>query len=211
MDRYLDAVKEQGVSLFGQWIPRARFGLHLQLARLHQEFEQAGGASETAYIIREYLTLCNLSLTGTRALYAFTCLLSLNSWQWELPFMTGPKEEHKPVAYEYKDRTWAYYVHRLASRYGWTRHYIYDELYPEEVSCYLQEIFVSEFLEYEDIYRLSELAYSWDKNSKTSRYIPIPKPAWMDPPIEPPVIRIHKSFLPAGVVIRGDGSETTYH
>ena len=210
MDRYLDAVKEQGVSLFGQWIPRARFGLHLQLARLHQEFEQAGGANETAYIIQDYLALCNLNLIGTRALFAFACLLSLNNWQWELPFMTGPKEEHKPAAYEYKDRTWAYYVHKLASRYGWTRDYIFG-LWPEEIACYLQEIFVSEFNEYEDQYRLSELAYVYDKHSKQSKYQPISKPYWMAPPITPPIIRIHKAFLPAGLVIRGDGSETTYH
>ena len=210
MDRYLDAVREQGLSLFGQWIPRARFGLHLQLARLHHEFEQAGGANETAYVIREYLTLCNLDLSGTRALYAFTCLLALNSWQWQLPFMTGPKEEAKPLPYEYGDRTWAWYVHKLASRYGWTRDYIFS-LWPEEVACYLQEIFVSEFNEYEDQYRLSELAYTYDKASKQSRYQPIAKPYWMAPPIQPPSVRIHRSFLPAGVGIRGDGSETTYH
>lgn len=212
MNRYLDAIApNQGITLAGRFLPRARLGLHLQLSRLHTEFEQASGATETAFIIQEYLSHYDLTgLSGPDALYHFACLLSLNQWQWSLPFMLASKPDKKPEAYEYQDRTYAWYVHKLASRYSWTREYIFN-LWPEEFACYLQEIFVSELDEYEDLYRLHEIAYVYDKSTKRSKYQPLPRPEWMDPPIAPPVIRIHRGFLPSGLVIRDDGTEIKYH
>lgn len=214
MNGFFEAIdNSQGITLSGRFLPRARLGLHLQLSRLHQEFEQAAGASETAWIIRQYLGLCGLDdLSGVESLYVFTVLIGLNSWQWQLPFMVQEegRELKPPAPYEYPGRIWAWYLHKIASRYGWTKEQVFN-LWPEEAACYLQEIFISDFDEYEDIYTLSDRAWHYDQNSKTSKYHPIPKPSWMAPRIEPKTIRIHRSFLPAGLVIRGDGTEVTYH
>ena len=76
------------------------------------------------------------------------------------------------------------------------------ELWPEEAACYLQEILVSEANEAEERHSLSELAYHYDKASQTSRYVPLPRPAWMQSePTKPRPVRMLRSMLPYGEVI----------
>lgn len=115
-----------------------------------------------------------------------------------------------PVPYDYKDRSWALWVHKLASRYGWTREQVFD-LWPEEAACYMQEIMVSEFQEYEEIRVLSEVSYKYDKLTKTSKYIDLPKPSWMLSKSDNlPIYRIRKTILPVGDIYRGE-EKITYH
>ncbi len=183
-------------------VGRARFGLHLRLSRLIEAFDASDDAGHLAGLIREYLTLCGLEPegSGVELLTAYAVLRSLNAWQWELPFMRDRVEATKAIPYDYPDRTWAWWIHRLASRYGWTRDLIFD-LWPEEAACYLQEIFVSEFDEAEERRSLSELAYKYDKGSKTSRYMPLPRPNWMAGREPPTRRRVRRDMVPMGVVI----------
>lgn len=210
MDGYLDAVnpaQHTDVWLGGavHRVERARLGLHLRLAQLALRFDQANGVEEKVGAVRDYLALCGLEAQGigVEQLVAYAELRLLNGWQWDLPFMRRPGGDGKPPPYDYPDRNWAWWIHKLASRYGWTRDQIF-ELWPEEAACYLQEIFVSEFDEAEERRSLSEVSYRYDKATKKSRFIPLPRPGWMVGSKPPGKVRIPRSWLPVGEVIKLD-------
>lgn len=216
MNGYLDAISDQYITirLGGRdlVIPRARLGLHIRLSKLVDEFEQAPGCSEIAQAIHRYFEALGLDISAAHpveVLASFAILKQANAWQWSLAFMQEPGAKDKPEAYDYPDRNWSWVVHKLASRYGWTRHYIMD-LWPEEAGAYLQEILVSEMHEAEERHSLSELAYKYDSVSKTSRYVPIPRPSWMLPKLEFKPVKMLRSMLPYGVQDLA-GKEITYH
>lgn len=222
---YLDTLEATGVTitLAGQVVnvDRARLGLHLRLGRLLDDFEEAPGSPEMAEAIRGYVVQAvgvsafeALGLEVSQAhpveiLRAFALLREANSWQLALAFMkdAGPKKEPEP--YDYPGRNWAWVVHKLASRYGWTRDYIFS-LYPEEAAVYLQEILVSEQDEKEWQYSLSELAYVYDSVTKRSRFQPLARPSWMLNYELPKPVRVLKSYLPFGVVDLNN-NPVTYH
>ena len=215
MDGYFDAISDQSITIrlagCDVILPRARLGLHLQLSRLAQEFEQAPGWSEIAQAIQAYYDALGIDISGAHPveiLGSFLILKRANSWQWALAFMNEPKGEDKPAPYDYPDRNWAWVVHKLASRYSWTRLQIM-ELWPEEVACYLQEILVSEANEAEERHSLSELAYRYDTTSKTSIYQPLPRPGWMVGSTEmPKPVKILRSMLPYGPIYNLETGET---
>lgn len=205
MNGYLDAISDQFVTirLGGRDItyPRARLGLHLKLARIVNDFDQAPGWSEMAAAIRRYFEALELDISAAHPveiLAAFLALKRANSWQWALAFMLEPGQGGEKLSYDYPDRNWAWTVHKLASRYSWTQDYILS-LYPEAAACYLQEILVSETHEAEERHSLSELAYRYNSTTRTSEYVPLPRPSWMVPQVEAKPVRIRRDFLPYGV------------
>lgn len=217
MNGYLDAIIEQSVSvqLAGQLveIPRARLGMHIRLLQVVEAFEQAPGHSEIAESIRSYFGVLEVDISHAHPieiLAAFLTLKEFNGWQWSLAFM---RESGKPqkdnIPYDYEGRNWAWIVHKLASRYGWTRDYVFS-LYPEETACYLQEILLSEQVEAEERHSLSELAYQYDKVSQTSKYVPLPRPAWMLPEVDIKPVRMNRKMLPYGVLDLS-GKVINYH
>lgn len=190
---------------------RARLGLNLLLAReadIADDALRRADVSATAQSVRAYLSLAGLGdhiekATGTEMLYAYLTLTLFNAPLFLLPFMKSKPDKSMPLpAYDYQDRGFAVWIHKLATRYGWTRHYIMDKLFPEEAMCYLQEIVVSEYYEGEGRRMLSEMAYKYDKGAKVSRYRPLPMPSWMSGrKDEPKKVRIHLRFLPMGDVV----------
>ena len=66
-----------------------------------------------------------------------------------------------------------------------------------------QELSIDEQLQKEWEWGLSEVAYSYDSSTKKSRYVPLQRPAWMNPiiPKQLPVVKMRKSHLPVGNVI----------
>lgn len=219
MKRFLDVFFAQKIIVFisgqAQEINRAKFGLHLHLSRLAEIFLGArdkGNIQEMTSIIEEYLFQCEIrNGTGLDQLNAFYQIQVLNRWQWELPFMAGDnKPKIDTIPYDYNDRNWALWIHKLASRYSWTREQIFN-LWPEEAACYIQEILVSEFQEYEEVRVLSEVSYKYDKSTKTNKYIDLPKPNWMLSKADDlPVYRIRRTILPVGDIYRGE-EKITYH
>lgn len=188
-----------------QYIPRARLGLHLRLAELSDNINQAldaGNASEAARLMSAYFDLVGLDTAGAngvQALWAYLKLAALNQLQALLPFQKweGPPHESRP--YDYAGRVWAWWIHKLATRYGWSRDEIFG-LWPEEAAAYLQEILISEYDEADDARSLTELGYSYDKVTKKATFRPVPRPGWMiDRPEKK--VRIRKDMIPIGVVI----------
>lgn len=118
----------------------------------------------------------------------------------QLPITTPSDEHHKDSPWDYDHRTWHLYSHMLAKAYGWSLEYI-SCLNVEEALAKIEEILVDEQLEKEFYYGLSEAAYSYDKNTKTSKFVPLPRPNWMqEKPKEIKKIPIPVSMLPVGVV-----------
>jgi hypothetical protein len=159
-------------------------------------------------LIIEYLSGAGLTDEQIRKastyelLEAFFELRKLNTWQWVLPWLANTETgTTKPNFYDYSGRRWAVWVHRLATRYGWSRDEIFN-LWPEEAAAYIQEIMVSEYNEREDRRALSELSYRYDKTTKTSRFITTPPYSWMVDESLPDSVRVPTKMLPVGNVIK---------
>lgn len=119
--------------------------------------------------------------------------------------ITSPTNEHSKSdeAWSYDGRMWHLYSHMLAKTYGWTLEYI-SQLRVSDALATIQEIITDDQLEREFYYGLSEVAYVYDKNSKTSKFKPLPRPSWMRPRVQPEKIKKFKipaSMIPMGNVI----------
>lgn len=198
----------QGITLAGQWIPRPRFGLHLRLGELSEQIQQAikgGEPQQAAALVALYLDMYGFvfgDLSGVERLACYSSLFDLNKIKMLFAFQVAPSEKHEPAAYDFNGRNWAWWVHKLATRYGWTSEYVFN-LFPEEAAAYLQEILVSEYDEIDDRRSLSELAYKYNKITQESKFHPIPRPAWMKEKDsdKPKTRRIRRDMLPIGNVI----------
>lgn len=121
----------------------------------------------------------------------------------DLPITTPSNEKQKDEAWDYPSRTWHIYSHLLAKTYGWALEYI-SQLQVEEALAKIQEIMTDEQLDREFEYGLSEMAYHYDKSTKTSKFVPLPRPHWMRPAVKPqaiPRFKIPVNMLPMGVVV----------
>jgi hypothetical protein len=213
MDDFLAAVDtRQGVEIIIDnvviRVDRCRLLAHLQLSEIEIRIKATSEPILISALIIEYLS--GAGLTDERikkaSIYelmdAFFALRQLNAWQWLLPWLANSKSESgQPEFYDYDGRRWAVWVHRLASRYGWSRDEIFN-LWPEEAAAYIQEIMVSEYYEREDKRSLSELSYRYDKATKMSNFIPTPIYGWMIDESLPAPVRILKSLLPVGNIIK---------
>jgi hypothetical protein len=191
MQSYLDAIRpDQSVGVVigrrAQLVERARLGLHLRLARQAEAVESCLAARDVAgasTALRAYLGMAGVDTgagTGAELAIVYRRLCAANRLQFALPFMRdeAPPREGPPLSYDYPGRGQAWWVHKLASRYGWSRDQVLG-LWPEEAACYLQEILVAEFDEADERRSLSELAYHYDEHTRTSSFRPVPRPAWM--------------------------------
>lgn len=134
---------------------------------------------------------------------AFMQIETLNqpSTQFPLFLGTGKHDIIEDIAWDYEGRSWYSILHTLASKYNWTIEYI-SELEVADGIALLQEILVENQLEREWWWGMSEVAYSYDKNSKTSKFNKLPRPAWMNGKAKPLEIRkMLKSMLPVGNII----------
>jgi hypothetical protein len=115
--------------------------------------------------------------------------------QVELPITTPSGDKQKDDPWDYENRTWHLYSHMLAKSYGWNLEYI-ARLSVMEALAKVQEIIAEDQLDKEFYYGLSEVAYHYDKGTKQSKFVPLPRPHWMRPKILP----IKKSIMPASLL-----------
>lgn len=130
--------------------------------------------------------------------------------QVELPITTPTDEKSKEEDWNYPTRTWNLYSHMLAKAYGWNLEYIAN-LSVYDALAHIQEILTDEQLEREFYYGLSEVAYTYDKRTKTSKFNPLPRPHWMR--LKPKPIQkflIPKDMMPVGVVNLTDALPEEY-
>lgn len=213
MDFY-EAIKPRSteITLAGEprIIERARLGRFFRLGELYRKYQKALSKRSTHSIeyLLDYLAVASDISRGEwencsplEFADGFLRLVELNNIRINLPIFSE-SQERKEKVYEYKGRFISTWVTRLARMYGWSPEQILN-LFPEEAACYIQEAEIQEFNEKEFVYQLSDMAYRYDKGTKTSRYVPLKKPGWMLAPKEKEIekIKIPAKFIPQGVVI----------
>lgn len=140
---------------------------------------------------------------------AFSKVLILNSTKYSFPILKV-KIKNIELSWDYEGRTFYIWAHMFASQYGWDIDYIAN-LDIDDAIALAQEISVEEQLQREWEWGLSDRSIKWNKQGKGT-YQPLDRPDWMQTPAQALVekaekMKIPKSMIPVGVVVRIDGSE----
>ena len=145
--------------------------------------------------------------------YVYLECMAFNQPTLDLPLFMNKYEKHDDVPWDYKERNWYYFVHKLAANYGWSMEQI-GELEIDDAFALSQEIASDEQLQREWEYSLSEIAYPYDQASKKSTYKPLQRPFWMmGMKVEGDLktTKILKSMIPVGNVIKAKRNENIVH
>lgn len=129
----------------------------------------------------------------------------------EFPMLnsSGSERDTDELPWEYPERIWYVWANIFASEYGWDLSYI-AELDIDDAMGLMQEVVIVKQLDKEWDWNLSELTYSYDQVTKTSKHSEYPRPHWMLPPMEEPKpIKVLKSMLPQGLII-GDSEDVKH-
>jgi len=120
----------------------------------------------------------------------------------EFPILRGSNTKEQKLPWEYEGREWYFWLNLFAKNYGWQADTVSELDIDEAIGAY-QEIAIDEQMAKEWTWGLSEVAYTYDKSTKKSRFIPLQRPSWMAPivPKQLPVVKMKKSFLPVGNVV----------
>lgn len=132
---------------------------------------------------------------------AFNEVLIKNNPRIPLPLIVEyDNSPTKEDGWDYKGRLWHLHSHLLAKNYGWKLEYI-SKLDVEEALAKIQEILTDIQLEREFIWSTSEVAYPYDSQSKSGKFVPLSRPYWMNPKAQlPKKIKILKKLMPVGSV-----------
>ena len=133
---------------------------------------------------------------------AYVELNNLQVLSYDFPMLLVEVSKKDQEEWNYDGRSWFIWLNLLAKNYGWSVEYI-EELDVDTAVALLHEINSDRFAEKEWEWGLSEFSYRYDSNTKTGRFIELPKPKWMTistKPIEVPKTKIRKDFMPVGVV-----------
>ena len=192
-------------------VERAKLRLWFELEDARSKLKEAAESGDTeavSLILCSYLSVAsceNIELfqesNWEEVAIAFAEINFLNTPQLQLPlFDYQDKEETNTVSWEYEGRTWYLWVHTLAKAYGWTEEYI-SNLEIETGLALIQETVVDDQLNKEWEWSLTELAYPYDKGSKTSKFNPLPRPDWMGRVAKTPKkTTLLKLMLPVGYI-----------
>jgi hypothetical protein len=141
---------------------------------------------------------------------AYGDVLEINQPTKSFPLLDS-REKGKPMPWEYKGRTWYFWLNLFGKSYGWSEAEVAGMDVDDAIGLY-QEILVDEQLEMEWEYGLSEVAYSYDKTTKKTKFVPMQRPDWMrmvspesrNRPIK--TMKIRADMMPQGNVVILDKS-----
>lgn len=190
---------------------RVGLGRHFQLQALGREIREAPPEERVA-ALRTWLETAGIDNLGTLALSDIPAITSaakrLNTprgrlaWDVHTPLVGDEAEAVK--ATDYPGRQLARIVDLLARHYGWSLPGIL-ELPPELALAHAQECVLADRRQREWQHYLSEIAWEYDKGSKTSRYKPMQPLPWEVAPVrrtyEPVPQWVKDKYYPKGVVI----------
>lgn len=126
----------------------------------------------------------------------------LNSPTKKFPILEEKRKNEEKLPWEYDGRAWYFWLNIFAQNYGWSENQIEHLDIDDAIGLY-QEIVINEQLQKEWEWGMSEVAYKYDKSSKTSKYQPLHRPIWMLPLAKPQQkIKIRKDMLPVGNIIK---------
>jgi hypothetical protein len=125
--------------------------------------------------------------------------IEINKPELKLPYLKHPDRKLNDDPWNYPQRLWYSFAHLLASAYRWSIDQI-AEMDVDDALAMVQEILIDTTLKREWEYSLTTLAYYPDHQGGTSRFHPLPRPAWMMVEQKVRKIRIPKDALPVGNV-----------
>lgn len=196
-------------------ISRAKFKLWIELEDIREKIFHSIEAENTddigTYILLYVSTALSVDVLSIENLpwkeiaSAYSIVVAENFNIRLLPFMKSNKkklDEERDV-WDYNGRTWYSYSHKMATEYGWSLFDI-SELDVDDAFSLIQEILVSEQLNKEWEWSLSDKSVGYDENTKKPKFIELPRPDWMTPVPKPPKkVKIPKFMMPVGNIIRG--------
>lgn len=155
------------------------------------------------YIEKAVFTEISQNLPWKDIADAFLVIRSINTPKI-IPILLGSQTE-KEETWEYDGRMWPTWANIFAKNYGWQLGYIAN-LDVDDAFGLVQEIAVQDQMEREWQWSITEVAYSYNKETQKSEFHPLPRPDWMSasmkPLEEPKKIHMPKDLLPIGNVIR---------
>ena len=166
--------------------------------------------SEVASGIRAYVSAASSveykDTVWFETLQNFENALSANLPIHPFPLLKS-KEKGKVMPWEYEGRTWYYWLHIFSRWYGWTEEQIAN-LDIDTAIGLLQEILISEQMEHEWNWSLTEIAYPYNKSTKKSEFKELPRPDWMQKIVpKPEKIMMRADSFPLGNIV-GEGYES---
>jgi len=210
-------------------IERSRLGKHLTLNKVRECLVKAveeGDGGAIADSLFEYLATPTPNLDRRtyesapwfEIIMAFSAVQDLNTIpladQYAILQQYEDDKKSDAVPWDYPGRGGVVWRHLLASSYGWSIEEI-DNLWPEQAVELLMEIFSDDADDREFAYRLSEVAYEFDKATKKSRYRPLKRPPWMvlgsemtkEERKKSILTDLRRDFLPVGEIVRADSDQ----
>lgn len=195
-------------------VSRAKFKLWIELGEIQEKILSAVDAQDTdgigdgivLYVSKALgIDASEISdLPWKETASAYSLLLSENLNIKQLPFMKHHRksQEDEKEVYDYPGRLWYSYAHRIMREYGWKLSDI-SELDVDDALALVQEILISEQLNKEWEWMLSEKSSGYDEAAKRAKFIELPRPDWMKPIPKPPKqVRIPRYMMPKGNVMK---------
>lgn len=204
------------VSLDGKefTVERSKFKSWIELENIREKIFHAIEIENTdevgMYILLYVSTALGIDVSSIETLawrdiaVAYSTVVSMNYSIRLLPFMKFNKKklDDEREVWDYDGRIWYLYSHKIATEYGWKLSDI-SELEVDDAFALIQEILVSEQMNREWEWTLSDKSTGYDEATKKSKFIELPRPDWMKPiPREPKKTKMPKFMLPQGNVIR---------
>ena len=168
-------------------IQRYRLRQWLELEEIHTQVQQAVDVQDVEKLADGLIAYISTAV-GKRwlehlpwqlvvSLYAQ--IVSANLPDQKFPLLRAKGKDEK-VSWDYLGRSWYAWLHIFAKEYGWSREYI-ATLDIDETLALFQEILVQDQLEKEFAWGMSEIAYAYDPNTKSSKFNQLERPVWMRP------------------------------
>jgi hypothetical protein len=134
-------------------------------------------------------------------LLVYSEAIIINTPTIDFPILHGKSENREKYPWEYKERSWYFWLNLFAKHYGWTEEIISQLDIDTAIGLY-QEIEIDGQLQREWEWGLSEIAYPYNKGTKKREYKPLARPSWMKPiiPKQLPMVRIRKDMMPMGLI-----------
>ena len=205
VDKFLEIVREtKKVNLY-KWI---------ELQTLKDKIASSGGIEFVDHLFK-FIVVAEEAL-NTDDLEALPWFIIGEGFQFldfinvpniEFPFLrTSPEERTRNktrISWDYSERLWFIWLYAFSKEFGWNIEAVKD-LDIETACGLMQEIIVNEQMEKEFVHSLSEVSYPYDTSSKSSKYKPLERPAWMRPIFVEKIVKYPKSFYPEGNVVKLD-------
>lgn len=191
------------------------FRKYLDLENLKKQLSEATESNDFPNKVFAYLSVASMQInekeTWEQTVVSLLKSIKENQPNKNLPLIRDiPKENNKPLLWDYEGRGFWLWGSVLCKAYGWSLEYVSD-LDVNDAFALLQEILTDNQLEKEFQYSLSEVAYPYNKTTRTQNFKPLSRPYWMRASYkEIKKIRIKKSMLPVGYGVDVSGLPEEY-